>query len=172
MTVELVRSSKFTTEQVDGALLTLAMLGGSTEKAGKELRAAGMNVTSRTLREWREKLYPGRYRDLCQRHARDIEGVIVRGSRAIAVRADEVTMLALEKARAQLKAGEARDPASVARNAAVTKAVNIDKMMLLEGRPTQVTEHRDADELMRAIRARVTVLDKEAAIDAEVIAEN
>jgi hypothetical protein len=161
VTLELVRSPKFSTEEVDGALLTLAMLGGNTERAAKQLREAGLSVTARSLRAWREKLYPRRYEDICARHRNEIENVIVQRSREVALTADDLTMLALQKAREQLEAGECKDPAAVARNAATTKGINVDKALVMEGRPNQISEQRDAAELLRAIRQRVTVLDAE-----------
>jgi hypothetical protein len=42
------------------------------------------------------------------------------------------------------------------------KGINIDKLLVLEGRPNTISEKRDAAELLKAIRARVTVLDKQS----------
>lgn len=60
-------------------------------------------------------------------------------------------MAAIERSMTQLKDDKVRDASGSARNAAVGKAVNIDKILQLEQRPTSIVQHRSGDEVLRQL---------------------
>jgi hypothetical protein len=72
-------------------------------------------------------------------------------------RAGEVLALAIEKTREHLESGRCADPATVARSLADVMAKSVDKRLALQGRPTQITEHRDVNEIVRALEGMKVV---------------
>jgi hypothetical protein len=72
-------------------------------------------------------------------------------------RASEVLALAIEKTREHLESSRCTDPATVARNLADVMAKSVDKRLSLQGRPTQITEHRDVNEIVRALEGMKVV---------------
>jgi hypothetical protein len=67
-----------------------------------------------------------------------------------------VSRLLLEQTAAQAAAGQLRDPAGAARNAAVITGIALDKLHAIEDRPDPPsTEHRDGIEILRAIQTKV-----------------
>jgi hypothetical protein len=95
--LEMVKSSRFTTQEVEGALLTLAMNGGNAERAAKQLNAAGVDVSARTLRDWRTKCYPRLYADMFTRHRGLIQDQVVNDALANAAFAGQAVRLGLEE---------------------------------------------------------------------------
>jgi hypothetical protein len=142
------RSRKYTPEQVEKALLELALVGGNSGEASRRLEGVGIKVSARLLRLWRSGLHAKRYGQLAQEHARQVEETIVQEARETAILAAEVERLALAKTLEQLEAGEIRDAAAVARNASTVKGINVDKLLTLSGRPNQIVEHGNPDELL------------------------
>lgn len=65
--------------------------------------------------------------------------------------AGEVQNLAIERARELLEEDRVADPSKVARDLADVMAKNVDKRLALQGRPTQISEHRNTDEVIRAL---------------------
>jgi hypothetical protein len=127
------------------------MCGGNAAMAADRLRDVGLEIPERTLRHWQTATHRERYAELCQGHARQLDDLITRQAREAAISAAEVEQRAWRLQMEQLEEGKVRDPSAVARNAAVSKAINIDKTLLLEGRPTQITEHRDIGEIVRSL---------------------
>jgi hypothetical protein len=141
---------------IDSALGLLAVNGGNLAQTARQTSRAPA-----TLRDWRES-HPARYREHCERIAQAVERDIVIGARNLAQSVGETERLALERTHEQLEANQAKDPSGVLLRLATTKGIQLTKLLELTGRPTQIVEHRDASELMRAIRSRVTVLEGEA----------
>jgi hypothetical protein len=67
--------------------------------------------------------------------------------------ATEAMRLALQQARA----GELRDPAKTAMNAIITSGTALDKRLVLQNRPTVITEHRDPKQAAAALARRLGV---------------
>jgi hypothetical protein len=143
----------------------MAALGGNSNKAAAVMRDDGMDVSAQCLRLWRDR-YPKRYAAIERDHARKIESVIVQKTRANILRLTDAEELALEKAREELESGKVKDASATLRNIAVAKGIGVTKVLELEGRPVhRVVETRDMQEIVRALRARVTVLDSDKAIE-------
>jgi hypothetical protein len=142
----------YTPEQVDTALLTLILAGRNSGVASRRLAENGIEVNPRTLRSWRDKVHADRYAELEHQHAPQIEKQMMSQARAIATAANIATLEAIEAARKQVEAGEARDPSTVARNLAVTMGVATDKSLLLDGRPTEIHSSQDVEQLLADVR--------------------
>ena len=134
----------------DRALLELAVTGSSVE-AHRNLAAEGLAVNDRTLREWKYK-YAARYEQLRTEHAAKVEERIVEQCRNTAALAASVERAGLTADLEKIEKGDARDPSTSARNASVVKGINVDKMLALSGRPTQIVEKRDPAEIMRKLK--------------------
>lgn len=138
-------------ETVRTALLAIAINGGNSQAAHDALKEQGIDVSPRTLRNWRNNQYPQLYRELHDTHGREIEQAIVPGLRELMIRSVEGAQLAADKSIEQLKAGDVKDPATMGRNLMVTGATAMDKLYLATDRPTSVTEHRDVAEILRSL---------------------
>jgi hypothetical protein len=150
MATTAITRRRYSPEQIDRALLELAICGTSTE-ARRRLAAQGLQVSDRTLRDWKQVRYPDRYRQIAEQHARQVEDVIVQQARETALFAGHVERSALAAELKAIEAGKVRDHSASARNASTVKGINVDKLLTLSGRPSQVVEHRQADDLLRKL---------------------
>lgn len=138
----------YTPAEVDTALLVLCLTGRNSVEASRRLKKQGLDVHPRTLRSWREGIHANRYLELQRNQAPRIEAEMVNTSREIVIAANLATLEAVEATRAQVAAGEAKDPSTSARNLATTAGINVDKSLLIEGRPTIITSSDDVPALL------------------------
>jgi hypothetical protein len=141
-----------TPEMVDVGLLTLASVGGRYRTAHKTLKEKGLTIPETTLQYWRLTQYPNRYRDIATRQAAQIEGEIVNNVRALALRASEAAYKALALEEERIESGETRDASGSLRNIATSIGISVDKILLMEGRPTTITEARSSDDVLRGLQ--------------------
>jgi hypothetical protein len=66
---------KWSIEERDTALLTVAACGGNSAKASAMLKQQGISIQPRALRMWRESQFAERYIELASEHGRAIEKV-------------------------------------------------------------------------------------------------
>lgn len=95
--------------------------------------------------------HPEELDKLRERIAPKVEAATANNMLTNAWEATEVESLAIERAREMLEEGRIADPSKVARDLADVKAKNVDKRLALQGRPTQISEHRNTDEIVRAL---------------------
>lgn len=150
----------YTPEQVDTALLALALNGGSVTQAVKDMAGGGVKIPPTTLGSWRDK-YPNRYRFHLTENASKTEGRAVSGYLEIQHLAQQVAKEAIEKASDELRKGNVRDPASVARNMMVSAGVANTHMMNLQGRPQIITEHRRPENVIARLKELGLTFDAE-----------
>jgi hypothetical protein len=163
---ERIRTS-YTDEQVAKSLNALVAFGGSPSQASRALAEAfDLDVPATTLRAWRDSVYAERYVQLQAEHGAEIEQAIIRDTRDLARAAAHVERLAIEQAVEGLHAGRIRptEASQIAVNMAKLKQSNIDKLLALTGRPQAITEHRSAQELIRALAAK-GVLELEPSVE-------
>lgn len=146
-----VRSRKFTPEQIDTALLTLAACAGNSVTACAALEERGIKLNPRTLRLWRERQYTDRYIKLANDHGREIEEVAVQGMRETVLLAAGVQQKAIRKTEEQLDQDKVREPSAIAKNMSIVMGVNTDKLLTLTGRPNAIHQTRSAEELYEAM---------------------
>lgn len=143
---------RYTPEQTDIILRTLALNGGNSEAAHEQLKAEGIDIAAVTLRAWRNTTHAGRYQDICLQIAPEIEKLVVQRSAEIQRRALDVSLKAIDAAEQQLADGKAKDPAATAKNLALTHGIITDKSLTLQGRPSSIVGTTDARELLQEIR--------------------
>jgi len=83
---------------------------------------------------------------------REAETSSIRAAKLAATEAWEEVRELIGEVKALRLAGQLKDPAKSAQNLALTGAVLTDKALLLEGRPTSITEHRDLDDVLRGLQ--------------------
>lgn len=159
--LEKIVATDYTEEQVDSALLALALNGGSITQAVKDLGGGGMKLPPSTLNRWRDS-YPNRYRFHLTENASKTEGRAVSGYLEIQHLAQQVAKEAIEKASDELRKGNVRDPASVARNMMVSAGVANTHMMNLQGRPSIITEHRRPENVIARLKELGLTFDAES----------
>lgn len=151
----------YTAQDVDAALLALALNGGSVTQAVKDMAGGGVKIPPSTLNGWRDK-YPNRYRFHLTENASKTEGRAVSGYLEIQHLAQQVAKDAIERTAQELAKGNTRDPATVARNMMVAAGVANTHMMNLQGRPTIITEHRRPEDIQRRLKELGLTFDVES----------
>jgi hypothetical protein len=148
-----VGSPHHTPATIETALIMLALAGDSPTKATAMLKHGGIKVSRAALAEWRDA-DPERWSRIRENAAARIERDVAHTARALAIDYAQLEAEAIAETRLKLASGDTRDPSTVARNAAVGKGINVDKLLLLEGRPTAITEQRSADDVLRGLAAK------------------
>ena len=143
---------RYSPEEIDLGLRTLALEGGNSQAAHERLKEGGLDIPSVTLRDWRNTSRVERYQDICVQVAPEIERVVVQRSAEIQRRALDVSLKAIDAAEQQITNGEAKDPSATAKNLALTHGIITDKTLILQGRPTNIDLTLDARDLIAEIR--------------------
>jgi hypothetical protein len=65
--------------------------------------------------------------------------------------ATQVENVAIERTLKLLNEGRVRDPSRVARDLSQVATQSVDKRLALQGRPTQIVENRNVDEMIRSL---------------------
>ena len=159
----------YSEEMMDRGLLEVALQGGNTRAAHRNLKAVGIDIPRRTLYEWITVNQVERYQRLRTELAPKIAAEC-EDTAELAGRVERGMLAQFEKDYSKL---EPRDQAGAIRNVSTTKGINIDKAALLRGQPTEIVEHRhDVGELWSEFAAMFpSVVDGEAdeITDAEVV---
>jgi predicted component of type VI protein secretion system len=94
-----------------------------------------------------------RYEQIREQYAQKVEATVTNDLRDAAREALETQRIAVQKARERLEADKDDDPARSAANLARVTQSNADKLLSLTGRPTQITESRNVNEMLRGLIA-------------------
>ncbi len=141
-------------EKVTQSLMAVVAANGNVSEAQRELTAAGVEVPLATLRQWKNEVHSEQYHRLTLRFTQELENEIIELARQNAKRAAEVTYDAVEATAKQLETGRVADPSATARNLAHVQTQNIDKVLAMTGRPSQITEQRDMKGLIETMIAK------------------
>ncbi len=169
--VEPIAHGKFSPTEVDTGLLAVATLG-STTRAARHLRSIGLKVSESNLRRWRS-IYPKRFAAIARRHAPEVEQAMITQARDAALNAGVGVSEAIDLERERIKRGEVKDSSAVAQRLAIAQGISVDKMLVLEGRPTQIVNHqRDAVDIMRSLSEIAPGLVKGGWVDSTATEES
>lgn len=147
---------------------TAMILTGSLADAVDVLREQGFTTTEDTLEQLRShNLRRERYEARRNELAPVLEGMLANDLLDTARLATTVEHLAITKTWELLQTGRITDPSvasKVARDLSQVRTQSIDKRLAIQGRPTQITEHRTMSEILRQLRALkvVEVIDSTA----------
>lgn len=170
----------FTAEEIERGLLAVVQCAGTFTMASRMLADDDppLEIAAGTLTRWCTHQYAGRYGELRDKYSAELEERLVHNLRERAVRAGEVSDLAVEAAYDRLIAGQDDDPAKTAANLSRVTQISADKMLAVSGRPTSIREdRRNPEEILRSLIAKypqmislpdeaVTELDEPAQLEA------
>jgi hypothetical protein len=148
------RKSRYSQEEIDVALSVLAFHCGNARKASEALEAQGRRVPESTLKLWRSDLYADRYRQIEEEELPRRYGRTAERFESIVESATGLEEALLEKQARELDDLPTRDVPGALRNVATAKAINVDKSLLLRGRPTEITATADVTELLKGLSQR------------------
>ena len=138
-------------EETTTILMALVAWAGNATKASEYLRAEkDIAIAPATLTSWKVR-YGDRYDEMRDKYRDQLESNLANEYRDVARLAVEATREAIEKSREQLAKNQDRDPARSAAALATVAHKATDKLMSLTGRPKEITEHRDASEILRGL---------------------
>lgn len=144
-------NNPFTADEIDLALHAMAAWAGNGAQTSRYLRAEkDLDISASTLNHWKV-LHGPRYNEIRDQHQAEIDKTLgheFRENAALALRAER---LAVEKAHVALEEDREKDPARAAANLARVAQSNAEKALMIEGRPTRITENRGVDELLRSL---------------------
>jgi hypothetical protein len=130
----------------------MAVIGSANyPEAAEKLRADGRDIHEETLRRWCKETHVARFEQMREEWGPKIEAQLASNLLDNARLAAATERLAIEAAKASLENKTAREPAKIARDISQVKAQAIDKRLALQGRPTQITERRDINEIVKAL---------------------
>lgn len=112
------------------------------------------NVTPQTLRRWKDDTHAKRYAELHDKHKDEIENDAIRRMRERIRLVDQAEMLAVTKVITQLEQGrlDGAQASQAALNMSRVKSQNVEKLMQLTGRPTQIIEDRSGSQTEAVLR--------------------
>ena len=116
-----------------------------------------MKVARTTLRKWATSSHVERYEKIRREVIPQIHDRMAQESEDLAGEYAVVERKVLERVEEELPNLKAGEAAGAARNLATSRAISADKALLLRGRPTEITEHRNPDELLRKLASSSVV---------------
>lgn len=145
------RGARYTAEDIDGALTVVALYAGRTQLAAEALAKHGTPIPQSTLDAW--KHHPdGRYDRVCAEQAPRIGERAAQLAEAVVLQASELESELLDQMRAHKHDIKPSELAGALRNVTTTKALNMDKVVNpLRNRPSTITEHRDAHNILDSL---------------------
>lgn len=162
---------RYTEQEIDRALEALALFDGNKARASRALAEEGLSIPIRTLHDW-----PRRHAD---KYSRMREDRLPRAQAAIDERLKQRLLDALdtharvmERANAKLDEGEElslKELASAQRDLAVAGGIFNQNHNLNLGRPTQVTEHRSLQEIVKRLDALGVRVDVPGVVDSDAV---
>lgn len=166
-------AAPYSQADIDWCLQALVAWAGNSGAAHRwlEANADGRRVPSiTTLINWRKTLHWERYEQLREQYGALRERAIANDMRDVAQDAVEVQRLAVERARERLEANRDPEPAKTAAALAKVGQSNVDKMLNLTGRPQQITESRNVNEILRSLVAKgvLALPDEPAQIEGSI----
>lgn len=147
----------------DTAMQTLAALYGDARAAAKVLwEMDGQDVSPELLESMRKGSHRGVYTRHADVLAPHLEDAIVREMREVAGRSLQLERRLLSKIEKDLDDGQVQDPAKALTAVSKTKQTSVDKLLALTGRPTTITETRDAAQIVKKLEALRVLIPIEA----------
>lgn len=155
-----MKQTDYTDEQVERALIAVALNNGSVAPAQKQLTADGLRIPYGTLHRWPQR-YHERYQriqnETLPRVKAELAEIHTQIARKQATLADELA----DDLRAKKAELPPREISNAMRNASVSAGVHTDKAALLRNEPTHVTETRTYVEVTSKLE-RLGLIEGEA----------
>ena len=150
-----------TSDDITHCLETVALFNGNVTRAARNLTEDGWKTDRFALLRLREK-HPDVYE-------RVQDALVIRQadkSDENAYRMAAITGKLLDRLENNPDEIEIKDIPAAARNLSTARGIEIDKSNVLRGRPSIITEQRDASQIMRALASRLGV---QSAVDTDAV---
>ena len=148
-------SNAYTEAEITEALMALVATASNASAAERWLKSQGKRTpVSKTLTEWSRTTYLERFNELREKYRDKLEADLAHSMRDAARAATAATLEAVEAARQGIRNKTEKDPARAAANLARVAQSQTDKLLSLTGRPTQITETRNLEQIMRSLVAK------------------
>jgi hypothetical protein len=147
------RASRYSEDEIERALIAVAVCAGNTHRAHRELAKQGHKIPRPTLDVWATRLHADRYQRIATEVVPKIHERIATEAEDLAQAYADAERTALDRLNETLDELDPKDVATAIRNLATSRGISIDKAALLRGRPTQIIEHRDPADIARELAA-------------------
>jgi len=134
--------------------MEVALCGGNARRASRELEEKGLKIPRTTLQKWSQSQHVERYTELRREVMPRIHDRMARESEDLAIEYGEAERKTLERYLQVVPELKPAEAAGAARNMATSRGIATDKALLLRGRPSEITEHRNVGEIIRALKAK------------------
>ena len=149
-------AKSYSQEEVTKGLMAMVAWAGRPTDAKRSLEETDdLSIPTSTLRSWVEGSHRDEYEELKGKWAHKMESILVGQYREVALRATMAQRKAVEEAEKRLDRGADTDPARTAAALSKVSQSATDKMLSLTGRPSQITETRNMNEILRSLAAKV-----------------
>ena len=143
------RGPSYPLEKIEEGLTALVFSAGNQTEASRRT-----GVPRKTLDGWRVR-YTDRYEELRDKYGSEIEERVMRDARDLAAGISQTERLAVQRVNERLEKDDDNQPATTLQRLSTSKAINIDKALLLEGRPNVIVEQRSTRELLGDISSKL-----------------
>ncbi len=160
---KVVRTRDYSTAQVQRGLLAVAVANGNARKAAADLAEdpEGFKVPHRTLYGWKKREATS-YEEIRAKLLPRIRAEAAEQHMRLAEHQASVAGKMTERLEQEIDDIPARDLPGGIRNVTTAAAVHTDKAAVLRGEASVVVEHRDASEVIRALKAKGVIIEGEA----------
>jgi hypothetical protein len=144
----------YTAEQVEAGLQALAIADGNHRLASRLLAEHEQDIPAATLYHWKIDKAAD-YEQIKATILPQIREKMAAESEALAVAYAHMERETLERLNARIDELKPGELAQVATRIATSRGISVDKASVLRGMPTEITEHRNADELLRKLSTQL-----------------
>lgn len=130
----------------------MALCDGNTRKASERLALRGAEIPYRTLQEWKTSR-ASRYADIRERTLAQVHERMAAECEALVEAEAKVEWDLVKHLGGNIEELNPKDAAGAIRNMATARGINTDKRAVLRGQPTEIVEHRNADDLLRRLQS-------------------
>lgn len=162
--------TRYSEEEVERGLQTVALVGGNCAEASRRL-----DMPEETLRVWAKEMHADRYREIRTELVPQIHAKVAQDSEDLALSLAEAEKQTLEQFMGQIEELDPKDTTTALRNLTVSKGINVEKAQLGRDRPTAIVQQRELA-YVRAALQQLGVLvngtaeeDQPQITDAEVV---
>jgi len=148
-------NSRYSTEEIERALMACALVQGNTRRAAQLLKAEGIPIPRSTLKDWITGTHRDRYAVISNEESRHLYARLADSHEAIAERIVHANEKAVGKIEKKLDDPDVSlgELSNTSRNLSVSAGIHQDKASLIRGRPTEIRNERSLAELLQALKS-------------------
>lgn len=158
---ELTAPNQWSDTDIELALRTMALTGGSPTKTAALMEQEGRPIPATTLTTWRDTTHAVRYENIVDQVRGEISKRVANRAMHIAGEAAQVEAGLVERAGDTIRELDAKDLTKAALNMAQLKKQNVETARVLREQPTQIVATQDVGDALARLQA-LGVLNVEA----------